>query len=174
MGYLDGLTANMYRTDSHGRSVLVPFGRWGKAYLVPPDRAEAFARFQRRYLAVTMAGILASAIAFGLVIMWAVVLPLCIAGNVAAFWHFIRGLEIAPEVPPLNRREAISRAARAMGARTLAAVCLGATTLTLLCAAFLAYGVRSLALWALTAYFALVAVLYAVRWRQLRDRNRAT
>ena len=171
MGYLDALTANTYRLDSEGRRVLVPFGRWGKAYIVPPDRAEAFARSLRWMYVLSMVALLATPFVFGLFIMWAVVVPLFVAATVARFWLFTRGLEIAAEVPELNRKEAIGRAVVAMGPRTIAAVCLGAAALAVLCATLLARGLHSVALWALLAYFAVVSVLYAVRWRQFRDRE---
>src|SRR5215212_5368723 len=76
VGYLDAYTANTFRTDPQGRLVLAPFGRRGKAYFVPPDRAEAFARFQRRYLALAFVALPGAAFALGPLVMAAVIAPL--------------------------------------------------------------------------------------------------
>jgi len=169
VGYLDALIANTYRTDSKGRRVLVPFGRRGKAYVVPPERAQGFLNSLRWMYGVSMVLILASPFVFGLLIMWTAVVPLVIVVSAARFWLFTRGLELADEVPKLNRADAIDRAVGAMGARTIAAICIAAALLVMICGTLLARGVRSVALWVLMAYFAVVAVLYAVRWRQARN-----
>ena len=173
MTYLDALTANTYRTDSQGRRVLVPFGRWGKAYLVPAERAEELVRFQRRYLVVVTVGIVISIFVFHPLITWWVVLPLSFLGLVAKYWHFTRELEVTIEVPPRNRENARDQALRAMGSRTVAAVCIGATLLALICALLLARRVQSNALWVLMLYFLFIAALYARLWRRLRDGDRA-
>jgi hypothetical protein len=174
MGYLDALAASTFRTDSSGRLVIVPFGRRGKAYLVPPERARSFAQFQRWFYGLVLIGIVTGTIAFSPLVTFAVVLPFSLAVYSAYLWRFTRRLETAPEVPDLSRKEAVDRNMRAMGTRTIATVCLAAGLMAALSIFLLfAKGFSILSL-ASSAYFGLVAVLYAIKWKQFRRRDAAT
>jgi len=151
-----------------------PYGRRRAAYIVPSGKAEAFARFQRRYFGFMFVAVIGGAFAFGPLIMTTVIAPLWLAGYLGKIWHFTRRLDIATEIPMVSREAALERTAHAMGSRTIVIVACIATLLASLGTWILARGERSIALGALTGYFALVGVLYWCRWWQFRSRAPAT
>jgi len=172
VSYLDAFTANTFRTDAQGRLVFAPYGKRGKAYLVPEASARALNRFLRGYFALMMVALGAAVLLARHPAVIALVAAAWLAGYFAKLAHFTRGLPTVPEVPDLEREEAIRRVARAMGQRTIAAICAGSALLAFLCGS-LAVKAPGIALYFLTAYFAFVALLYAVRWWQFRDRKEA-
>lgn len=166
MGYLEALTANSFRTDAEGRLILVPFRR-RRGYVVPPERAAAFTRAQRRFWLLLFLAIPASALVFRSAMALLIVGLLGLVVYLGALWLFTRTLEPAPEVPVISRAEAVARVTHAMGARTAGVIALGSGMLALGGVALLAAGLRAWGVWGLTAYFTLVAVLYARQWRRL-------
>jgi hypothetical protein len=168
MGFLEALTADAYPRDSQGRRVYEPFGRRGKAYILPPERAVHLALLQRRvfqlYVALLVAGLI-----FGPWALAAIGL-LSIAGVFAGFAYTTRGLEESAERPTLAREERVRRGLDAMGRPTMYALCLGGATSAAVGASLLLRGERTVAVWFITLYGVLVAILYG---RQL-GRPRAT
>jgi len=160
MGFLDALAADAYPRDSQGRRVYAPYGQRGKAFILPPEQAERLTRFTRRYFQLYFAAVLISGVAFG---PWAVVTVgiLWIAGYILGIAYMTRGLESATDRPSLPRDERVRRGMSAMGRPTMCAICLGGAALAMGGAWLLLRGDRNLAVWFLTAYGALVSLLYA-------------
>lgn len=174
MGYLDAIGANTFRPDSQGRLVFAPRGRRGRAYIVPSEQAAAYLRFQRRYyLAMFVALPLAVVL---LQSVWAVggVGLVWLAGFYLKLWSFTRRLESAAERPEVTRVEAIDRAARSMGARTLAVVAVLGAAMAAASIWVLTENPRSIGAWIGAVYFTGVTLLYVLRWRQVRRRRAAT
>jgi hypothetical protein len=159
MGFLDALTADAYPRDSQGRRVFAPFGQKGRAYILPPERAARLAYFQRRLFQVYVVALLVAGLAFE---PWALATVglLSIAGIFMGLAYSTRGLEESSERPTLTREERVSRGLRAMGRPTMVALCLGGLTSAAVGASLLLRGERSVAVWFITLYGLLVAVLY--------------
>src|SRR5262245_20953153 len=171
MGYIDGIIANTFRTDSHGQLV---FALFRCAYLVPAERARALLTFLRRYyLLIFIALPTAVLISRSLLIVF-VVAVLWLAGLYLKVWHFTRGLASAPELPPLDRQQAINRSMAAMGTRTIAAVAIIFALAGVGGGALLATGTWNVPLLGLTVYSFLVTILYTIRWRQAMRRDPPT
>ena len=112
MGLFDGLVATTFRRDA-GRVYFVPWGRWGRSYLVPPEREAHLTRFLRAYYAAMFPLILAATFVF----QWRAMLlaPLFSGALYLKFWHFTRGLPVAESAPPVDRGELLRQHARATG-----------------------------------------------------------
>jgi hypothetical protein len=161
MGFLDSLTADAYPRDSMGRRVFTPYGRRGNAYILPPERAALLARLYRRGFQFYVAALVLAGFVLG---PWSVVMVglLGVAGVLGSNAYAIRGLEVSAERPPaLAREERVARAMSAMGRPTMLALCLGGAAFAVGGASLLLRGERSVAVWFLTLYGALVSILYA-------------
>ena len=164
MGFLDALTADQYPRDSQGRRIFAPYGRRGKAYILPPERAAQYARLQRRFFLAFFVVLVIAVVAFG---PWAVLAVglLWIAWVFVGIAHVTRGLEESTERPSLSSEQRRDRRFRAMGRPTMYAFFLGGTAVAVVGAVLLLRGERGVSVWFITLYGALVAILYA---RQLR------
>jgi hypothetical protein len=85
---------------------------------------------------------------------------LSMAGFVAGLAHATRGLEESAERPTLAREERVRRGLRAMGRPTMFALCLGGATAAAVGTSLLLRGERGVAVWFITLYGVLVAILY--------------
>jgi hypothetical protein len=174
MGFLDALTADAYPQDSMGRRVFAPYGLRGKAYILPPERAALLARMYRRGFKLYVAALLLAGWVLG---PWSVVVVglLGVAGVFGANAYAVRGLEVSREHPPaLPREERVARAMLAMGRPTMLALCLGGAAFAVAGASLLLRGQRSVAVWFLTFYGALVSLLYARKLSNLSGMPPAT
>lgn len=117
-GLADPFIANLYRRTSDGRTLFCPWGNFGRAYIVPPERKEELSSFVRRIYLVLIGTI---PIAATFLHWWALALaPVFIGIWFYKYWSFSRTLEVDPSgPPPFNRREALMRSARASGAGQL-------------------------------------------------------
>lgn len=112
MGVFDGLTATTFRRDT-GHVYFVPWGKWGRSYLVSPEREAHLTKFLRAYCLVTFALLLVATYMFQWRAM--LLLPLLLGAIYLKFWHFTRGLAIADSAPPIDRGELFRQHARATG-----------------------------------------------------------
>jgi membrane protein implicated in regulation of membrane protease activity len=167
MGFLDALTADAYPRDSQGRRVFAPYGLRGKAYILPPERAAQIAQVQRRVFLSYFVALLFAGVAIG---PWAVVGVgvVSIAGVVVGVAYATRGLEQSQERPSISRDERVNQGLRAMGRPTMFAICFGGAAFAVAGISLLLRGERNVAVWFITLYGALVAVLYGRRLGTLR------
>jgi hypothetical protein len=114
----DPIVANLYRRTSDGRTLFCPWGNFGRAYIVPPEREEELSSFVRRIYLVMIGTTPVAAI---LLHWWAIILaPVVIGIWFYKYWSFSRTLEVDPSgPPPFDRRQAFMNAARASGAARL-------------------------------------------------------
>jgi hypothetical protein len=174
MGYLDAIGANTFQTNPRGQLVFAPWGRRRQAYLVQREEADAFVRFQRRYYLLMFITLPLSLIVFRSIPIMLGVGLVWMAGLFLKLWHFTRGLELAAEVPVVSREEVITRAATAMGSRTIATVGILSALMTAGSIWLLISGPRTIWAWVGVLYFAVITGLYAKRWWQLPHRGAAT
>jgi membrane protein implicated in regulation of membrane protease activity len=161
MSFLDALTADAYPRDSQGRRVIAPYGRRGKAFVLPPERATEIALVQRRAYRLYVAALIAGGfIAPWAVLVVAVLTMVCVPLGFAYVTH---GLEESTERPDHSREERVKRGLQAMGRPTMLVLCLGGAAMAIGAASLLLRGERSAAVWFLTIYGAIVAALYARR-----------
>jgi hypothetical protein len=168
MGFLDALSADTYPRDSRGRRVFEPYGRRGKAYILPDERADQIARFARRFFPWYFVALFAAAFGLG---PWGVaaVFLLLIAAMVVATEYATRGLELSSERPAMSVGERRKIGLAAMGRPTMYAICLGAAAVTVVGASLLFRGERNFGVWFLTFYGALICVLYGWRLSGARE-----
>lgn len=115
----DPIVANLYRRTSDGRTLFCPWGNFGRAYIVPPEREEELSSFVRRIYLVMIGTTPVAAI---LLHWWAIIIlaPVVIGIWFYKYWSFSRTLEVDPSgPPPFDRRQAFMNAARASGAARL-------------------------------------------------------
>ena len=160
MGFLDALPADAYPRDSLGRIVIAPYGRRGKAFIVPPERAIQIRRFQRQYFLAYFVALVIAGLTFGPWALW-VVAALWMVGFFAGIAYVTHGLEEASERPTLSREERVNRTVQAMGRPTMYVICVGGASFALGGGWLLQRGQRSIAIWFITMYGLLVAALYA-------------
>jgi hypothetical protein len=165
MGFLDALTADAFPLDSQGRRVLTPYGTRGKAFILPPERVGPLAKFQRRFLQAYLVALLVGGLAAG---PWGIVLvgALWMAGCFVGITRFTRDLEESSERPTRGREERVGIAARAMGRPTMYVVCLAGAASAAWGGWLIGRGQRGLAIWFLTLYGLVIAILYG--WRLAR------
>jgi hypothetical protein len=106
----DPIVANLYRRTSDGRTLFCPWGNFGRAYIVPPDREEELSSFVRRLYLVMLGTIPVAAV---LLHWWAITLAPVFTGIwFYKYWSFSRTLEVDPSgPPPFDRRQAFMNAA---------------------------------------------------------------
>jgi uncharacterized membrane protein len=123
MGYFDGYTANLFRSDDQQRRVVVPWGSRGPVYLVPTDvDAARITRVVRVAYQVMIPLVVGSVIVLGW--RWMIVLGLA---WLVAFYGVIyavtrdlpRANVRARDLPKVSRREMQGRMALAIGRRWL-------------------------------------------------------
>jgi hypothetical protein len=114
----DPIVANLYRRTSDGRTLFCPWGNFGRAYIVPPDREAELSSFVRRLYLVMLGTIPVAAM---LLHWWAITLaPVFTSIWFYRYWSFSRTLDVDPSgPPPFDRRQAFMNAARASGAARL-------------------------------------------------------
>lgn len=95
MGYFDGLSDAIFKTDAKGRSIFYPWGVLGKGYILSNEpRKQQIRRFIKFYYMVSLPSIIAVGILLGWIISVAL-LPIFF------FWYFfatarlLRGLPVA-------------------------------------------------------------------------------
>jgi hypothetical protein len=173
MGFFDALTADAFPRDSQGRSVLAPYGRRGKAFILPTERAPQLARIQRRFFVSFLIALVGAAIMVGPRGILAVGV-LWILGFVVGISYFTGGLEESAERPTMPRAQAVDRAMRAMGRRTMWALCLAGAASAAVGVWLLLRGEHGLAIWFIAVYSTVVSVLYAWKLYQMRTTRPAT
>jgi hypothetical protein len=165
MGFLDALTADAFPLDSQGRRVLTPYGARGKAFILPPERVGPLTQFQRRFFQAYVVALLVGGLAVG---PWAilVVSALWMAGFFVGITRFTRGLEETSERPTRAREERVGIFVRAMGRPTMYVVCLAGAASAVGGAWLIGRGQQGPAIWFLTLYGLVIAILYAWRLAQ--------
>lgn len=173
MGFLDALTADAYARDSQGRRIFAPYGRRGRAYVLPDARTHELARFQRRWFQLYIVALLAAGAAVG---PWAV---LAVGGAwilvyVVGLRYVARGLEEASERPILPRDERVRRGMRVMGRPTMIAICASGAGSAIFGASLLLRNGRNLGAWFIMIYGVLVTILYTRQLTKIDDIPSAT
>jgi len=168
MGFLDALTADHYPRDSLGRRVFEPYGRHGKAYILPDERAAQIARGTRRFFPSCFVAFVVAPFVWGPLGIAAVFL-LGVAAIVVGTSYATRGLELSSERPALSLAERRKIGLAAMGRPTMYVICLGAAVTAIVGSSFLIRGERNFAAWFFTFYGALISLLYG--WRLSRHRE---
>jgi hypothetical protein len=119
MGLVDGVAATFIMHDAEGRTLVRPFGRRGRTYLVPPDREEDVQGFiQLGYLPL-LAAVLVAEQVFGLVAALAVV-PLLTAALLYALDRRLREFPVTDAKPVETRTDMQVVLARSLGTRRVA------------------------------------------------------
>jgi len=170
MGYLDALTADAYPRDSLGRRIFEPYGRRGKAYILPDERAAQIARGTRRFFPSCFVALLVAAFVWGPRGIVTVFL-LGVAAIVVGTSYATRGLKLSSERPTLSLAERRKIGLAAMGLPTMYTICLVGAAMAIAGASLLIKGERNFAAWFFTFYGALMCVLYG---RRLRSASRDT
>jgi hypothetical protein len=173
MGLLDAITADVFPRDSQGRIVLAPYGRRGKAFILPAEWLPVIRRLQRRYfqalfVAVPVATLLAGPWgSFAVFVLWTV-------GQLIGIAYVTKGLEESIERPTVSRSVAVDHWMRAMGRPTMWAICVAGALTAGGGAWLLSHGQRGIASWFLALYGTLVCLLYASKLYRTRGTERAT
>lgn len=110
--YDDAFPGTRFHTNARGQLVFVVRLPGKRPYIVPPDRAAALKRFERRYVllffvALPVLPLLSRSpwVGTALALVW-------IAGFALKLWHFTKGLERASEMPEPNTAAIAGNASR--------------------------------------------------------------
>ena len=165
MGLLNGLVAGTFRRDA-GRVYFVPWGNWGRSYLVPLEREAHLTRFLRAYYAIMFALIPIATYMF----QWRalLLLPLLLGAVYLKFWHFTRGLPVADSAPAVDRGELLRQHARATGKPVLWFSLVASLLFVSVGLWLLLRGERSGTTYFTIAFFGLCAAVNAVQIRKAR------
>jgi hypothetical protein len=119
MGFFDGPgTANLLLHDWAGRTLIRPWGKWGKTYLVTAEAEERLRRMSRRFYTGMLVVIVAmAAVARPLVLI--ALAPAASAIYCFLLWRLTRELEPVDAVPVESREELIQRHVRSVGVSRL-------------------------------------------------------
>lgn len=162
MGYWDTFTANLFGQDAAGHRTYSPFGKFGKTYVVPDDRATVIRASTRRAYQVMLGGIILTQTAIG----WRgnlIVGPLVLVGFYLNSLRHVNGLEVISysNLVKNSRVENLQRAARVTGARMLSLLLVGSLLFTLAGVWILKRGDQMG--WFVVGFFGLCALVFAVQ-----------
>lgn len=165
-GFTDGLVANVYRRTADGRTLFCPWGNFGRAYIVPPDREAELTTFLRRFY---VAFFISIALLVPVMHWWLLALTPVASGIVFyKFWSFSRTLAVdaSPPPPPMRPADSFAAQARATGRVRL-------WILLLVAVAFVAIGIWMRSVGAprstlVIGFFGLCALVFAAQLITLR------
>ena len=114
MGLFDGPAAAAFLHDAQGRTLIRPWGRWGKTYLVAPERQLHLTRFLRRFYATMLVIVVAATLALPMGYAFGL-LPLVLGIYYVSLWRFTRRLPSVESSPVETSRDLQARYAHAAG-----------------------------------------------------------
>jgi hypothetical protein len=106
MGYFDGLTDGLFKSDHEGKTLFYPWGVLGKGFILPnSDKKQEIRRFVKLYYVVSLPLVLLTGITVGWLYSFALVPPLIL-------WYWLRVNRLLASVSTTTEKLKIGEAYR--------------------------------------------------------------
>jgi hypothetical protein len=166
----DGVAATFFLHDAEGRTLVRPFRRWGRTYVVPPEQEDAVGGYIQAAYLLMLAAVMVAERAFGLMAALGLV-PVLTAAFLAGLAWRLRRFPVTDAAPVETKADLQVAFARSLGRRRVA-VTLAICAVFAVCGVWMALGGDRDG-WAVAALFGLGVAVEVRTLLLLRRADRA-